>query len=364
MPQAQKVKARSSVREAVPLATRAGAEVFVRVNKPYLWADLEAAVWPDLSGIMLPKVESGAEVSEVARLLERLERQRGLEVGSLQLIVLLESALGVWNIRDIITASPRVTPNPDDLTTRIITGAVLAAVAILAFVIGRAGTAVLVTVIVAAAAFELFEGFRRAGFQPATLLALLGSLSMVGIAYNHGERAFPLVSAVVIAFTLFWYLAKVVHARPMVNAAVTIFGFAYVGLLGGFALLYRPDLVVAVGLGFAVLWRVLDRRQRKRLCGGLGLGLSPYLVHIAMAGPGHAFYGMVIQPVFQLRSGRHLPLPPSWSHFDGFLQKAGVLNEPPWPFPSPRPRAAAWCAARRSPAPRARFPPARAPGRP
>ena len=150
-----------------------------------------------------------------------------------------------------VTATPRVTPSGDDLTTRIITGAVLAAVAILAFFIGRAGTAVLVTVIVAAAAFELFEGFRRAGFQPATLLALLGSLSMVGIAYNHGERAFPLVTAVVVAFTLFWYLAKVVHARPMVNAAVTIFGFSYVGLLGGFAglLLVFPDGVgMIVGL--------------------------------------------------------------------------------------------------------------------
>ena len=38
-----------------------------------------------------------------------LERQRGIEVGALELIVLLESALGVWNIRDIVTASPRVT---------------------------------------------------------------------------------------------------------------------------------------------------------------------------------------------------------------------------------------------------------------
>ncbi len=140
-------------------------------------------------------------------------------------------------------AAKRVTPPRDDLTTRVITGAILAAVALLAFVIGRAGTAVLITVIVAAAAFELFEGFRRAGFQPATLLGLLGSLSIVGIAYNYGERAFPLVSAVVIGFTLFWYLAKVVHARPMVNAAVTIFGFGYVGLLGGFAglLLVFPD---------------------------------------------------------------------------------------------------------------------------
>lgn len=150
-----------------------------------------------------------------------------------------------------VAAGPGVTPSPDDLTTRIITGAVLAAVALLAFVIGRPGTAVLVTVIVAAAGFELFEGFRRAGFQPATLLALLGSLSMVGIAYNHGERAFPLVSAVVIAFTLFWYLAKVVHARPMVNAAVTVFGFGYVGILGGFAglLLVFPDGVgMIIGL--------------------------------------------------------------------------------------------------------------------
>jgi phosphatidate cytidylyltransferase len=59
------------------------------------------------------------------------------------------------------------------------------------------------------------------------------------------------VTAVVVGFTLFWYLAKVVHARPMVNAAVTIFGFAYVGILGGFAglLLVFPDGVgMIIGL--------------------------------------------------------------------------------------------------------------------
>ena len=61
----------------------------------------------------------------------------------------------------------------------------LAAVALLAFVIGRAGTAVLVTVIVAAAAFELFEGFRRAGFQPATLLGA------AGLAVDGGHRVQP-----------------------------------------------------------------------------------------------------------------------------------------------------------------------------
>jgi citrate lyase subunit beta/citryl-CoA lyase len=89
VPRAQKGAVRACLKEAISLASRGGAEVFVRVNKPYLRADIEAAVWPDLTGIMLPKVESAAEVSEAASLLDRLERQRGLEIGSLQLIILL-----------------------------------------------------------------------------------------------------------------------------------------------------------------------------------------------------------------------------------------------------------------------------------
>ena len=85
--------------------------------------------------------------------------------------------------------SPRRAPSTtDDITTRVVTALILAAVALLAFAIGRAATAVFVTVIVAAAAMELFDGLRRAGFQPATLIGLLGSLAMVGIVYNYGER--------------------------------------------------------------------------------------------------------------------------------------------------------------------------------
>jgi citrate lyase subunit beta / citryl-CoA lyase len=109
VPQAHKGEVRSRLQEAIAVAGSGGAEVFVRVNKPYLAADLAAAVWPGLMGVMLPKVESGVEVVEAAEILTDLERQRGIEVSSLELIVLLESALGVWNIRDIITASPRVT---------------------------------------------------------------------------------------------------------------------------------------------------------------------------------------------------------------------------------------------------------------
>jgi hypothetical protein len=47
------------------------------------------------------------------------------------------------------------------------------------------------------------------------------------------------------------------------------------------------------------------------------------------------FEGLFVEPVFDLRGGRRLPLPPSWGHFDGFLQRAGKLIEPPWPLPAP-----------------------------
>jgi citrate lyase subunit beta/citryl-CoA lyase len=109
VPPAFKAEARANLEEAITLAGQGNAEVFVRINKPYLAADLTAAAWPGLAGVVLPTVESAAEVLEAAALMGDLERQRGLVVGSLELIVLLESALGVWNIRDIVTASPRVT---------------------------------------------------------------------------------------------------------------------------------------------------------------------------------------------------------------------------------------------------------------
>ena len=106
---ARKAEARGLIKAAVAPIGQGAAEVFVRVNKSFLRADLEASVWPGLRGIMLPRVESAAEVTEAAEIVSALERQRGMVAGSLCFIVLLESARGVWDIRDIIAASPRVT---------------------------------------------------------------------------------------------------------------------------------------------------------------------------------------------------------------------------------------------------------------
>jgi hypothetical protein len=112
-------------------------------------------------------------------------------------------------------------------------------------------------------------------------------------------------------------------------------GFVIAGLLAGAALLYRPDLLVAIGLSSVVLLWPIERGDRLRFVGALAIALSPYALHAAMAGVGNVVEGLILQPVFELRAGRSLPFPPSWSHFDGFLQRAGALIEPSWPLPAP-----------------------------
>jgi hypothetical protein len=105
------------------------------------------------------------------------------------------------------------------------------------------------------------------------------------------------------------------------------------GVLFGLALLFRLDLVIAVGLGALVLlWGA--RWMRRWLAIGTAIGLVPYVAQVVMAGPYRAFRGMILDPVVYLRGGRRLPLPPSWGHFDGFLNKSEYLRAPSWPLPA------------------------------
>ena len=108
----------------------------------------------------------------------------------------------------------------------------LAAVALLAFVIGRAGTAVLVTVIVAAAAFELFEGFRRAGLPARhAARARSGRLALVPHRLQPRRAGVPAGHARSSSCSRCSGTCPRSCTRgPMVNVAVTILGFAYVGV--------------------------------------------------------------------------------------------------------------------------------------
>jgi hypothetical protein len=106
------------------------------------------------------------------------------------------------------------------------------------------------------------------------------------------------------------------------------------GVLAGWALLFRPDVIVATTLGtLAILAGLGWGRWRRWLLGAVPV-LSLYLVHLALSGPGNAIRGMLFEPVFDLRAGRSLPRPPSWDHFDGALAGVAALRPQPWPLPA------------------------------
>jgi citrate lyase subunit beta/citryl-CoA lyase len=110
VPPAEKASARELVREAIPLVARGGAEVAVRINNdPALISDdIEASVWPGLSSLSIPKVETVAEIERLAAQVERLERARGIPADHVKLSIAIETPRGLLACESIATSSPRI----------------------------------------------------------------------------------------------------------------------------------------------------------------------------------------------------------------------------------------------------------------
>ena len=104
---AEKQRCRTLIRESIHKASKGGASIYVRINKPFVDADLPYAVWPGVDRIMLPKTESAAEFKRVHEIILQLEKERGITPGSIELYPMMESALGAVNIYEILTATPR-----------------------------------------------------------------------------------------------------------------------------------------------------------------------------------------------------------------------------------------------------------------
>jgi len=105
---AEKDAARGMVRAALPTYT-GRTVVFVRVNGAdtgRIEDDARAVVCADLDGIMVPKVERPETLSELDRLLGRLEREGGLPEGQIRLLALIETALGLVRCEEIALAAP------------------------------------------------------------------------------------------------------------------------------------------------------------------------------------------------------------------------------------------------------------------
>lgn len=108
VPQHLKAHARSLIKDAIPNVSKGGAEAFTRINHDYVLADLEAVVWPGLTRVKYPKTEHADEVRLLDTIITRLERERGIRPGTIEIDASIETAAGVANVYEIAAASPRV----------------------------------------------------------------------------------------------------------------------------------------------------------------------------------------------------------------------------------------------------------------
>ncbi|HEY7917408.1 MAG TPA: phosphatidate cytidylyltransferase [Acidimicrobiales bacterium] len=125
---------------------------------------------------------------------------------------------------------------------RVGTGVAVAVIALLAFKLGTVTSLVLTVVVVTFAAGECFGVLRRAGYHPATLLGLVGTISLMVGAYSKGVAALPLVLVLITVFTLVWYLFGIERGSPVAGTAATLLTVGWVSLLGAYAgLLLSPS---------------------------------------------------------------------------------------------------------------------------
>ena len=102
-----KPAARESLREALIPAKSTGAELFVQIDPELMLADLTAAVWPGLNGIVVTRAETPEQVVAIDGIISDLESRRGMLPGSVELVLCLETALGNHNGFEVAMASSR-----------------------------------------------------------------------------------------------------------------------------------------------------------------------------------------------------------------------------------------------------------------
>lgn len=105
-----KLNARESLKECMLHISANETEVLLRVNNDMdlIQDDLKAGIWPGLKAVVLPKVESPAQVQYVDELLSKLETQRGINAGTIKIMVLIETPKGNLYAHEIVSASTRV----------------------------------------------------------------------------------------------------------------------------------------------------------------------------------------------------------------------------------------------------------------
>lgn len=110
VPETEKKYARENLLAAAVKASANGADVLVRINSRLRLAvrDLEAAVHPSVSAIVVPKVVSDQQLKAISDVIAELEIERNMNVGDIGLVALVESPDALPRLEQIASACPRL----------------------------------------------------------------------------------------------------------------------------------------------------------------------------------------------------------------------------------------------------------------
>ena len=111
VPPVDKQTARNNILEFVKRPETQGKVIFPRVNdreSGELLRDLYQLTVDGIAGFMYPKSTKEEDVYFVGKLLETIEYEKGIPIGTFKLIPLIETAGAIVNIKEICTACSRV----------------------------------------------------------------------------------------------------------------------------------------------------------------------------------------------------------------------------------------------------------------
>lgn len=111
VPPTEKQAARENIVKYINAGKFDGKAVYPRINdreSGELLHDVYQLTIPGVEGFMYPKSTSGDDVYFIDKLLETIEYDKHIPVGTFKLIPLIETTGAVVNLKDICTASPRV----------------------------------------------------------------------------------------------------------------------------------------------------------------------------------------------------------------------------------------------------------------
>ncbi len=131
-----------------------------------------------------------------------------------------------------------------DVPAAVLTGVVLAGIALGSLLIGPGWFAIVTAIVVLIAQGEFFGALVKHHQQPATAIGLVTGVLMIAGAHYHGEPAVLGMFALGVIATFLWFMAAPAAHRQgtITHIGVTLLNIAYIPLLGSY-------LIVTLGAG-------------------------------------------------------------------------------------------------------------------